>query len=205
MLERKITKSLLEWKNEEKKQCLLVRGARQVGKTFIIDDFAKKNYKSYIYINFELMPQYKEIFEGNLDAQTLIMNLQVYFKEIEIIPKDTILFLDEVQSCPNARVALKSFALDGTIDVIASGSLLGLYYKEVSSYPVGYERVVDLYPLDFEEFLWGIGITKNIINHAKESFLNKKNMDEFMIGQLNKQFKMYMLVGGMPRIAQEYI
>ena len=161
MLERKITKSLLEWKNEEKKQCLLVRGARQVGKTFIIDDFAKKNYKSYIYINFELMPQYKEIFEGNLDAETLIMNLQVYFKEIEIIPKDTILFLDEVQSCPNARVALKSFALDGTIDVIASGSLLGLYYKEVSSYPVGYERVIDLRPLDFEEFLWATRNEKN--------------------------------------------
>jgi len=156
MLERKITESLVEWKKEDKKPCLLIRGARQVGKTFIIDDFARKNYKSYIYINFELMPEYKSIFEGNLDIKTLMMKLEVTFPETEIVPYDTILFLDEIQICPNARTALKSFALDGKIDVVSSGSLLGLYYKEVSSYPVGYERVIDLYPLDFEEFLWGV-------------------------------------------------
>lgn len=156
MLERKITQKLLEWKEEEKKPCLLIRGARQVGKTFIIDKFARENYESYIYINFELMPEYKKIFDGNLDIKTLITKLEVTFPDIKIVPQKTILFLDEIQSCPNARTALKSFALDGRIDVISSGSLLGLYYKEVSSYPVGYERIIDLYPLDFEEFLWGV-------------------------------------------------
>ena len=144
MLERKITNILNEWKQEKKKPCLLVRGARQVGKTFIIDDFAKKNYETYIYINFELMPEYKKIFDGNLDIKTLIMKLEVTFPEKKIIPNNTILFLDEIQACPNARTALKTFSLDGRIDVISSGSLLGLYYKEVNSYPVGYERVVDL-------------------------------------------------------------
>ena len=205
MLERKITKVLEEWKNEDKKPCLLIRGARQVGKTFIIDDFAKKNYENYIYINFELMPEYKKIFDGNLDIQTLIMKLEVTFPNINIVPNRTILFLDEIQSCPNARTALKSFALDGRIDVICSGSLLGLYYKEVTSYPVGYERVVDLYPLDFEEFLWGLGIKKEMINYVRECFERIKPIDEYILKQLSEQFKMYMLVGGMPNVVNEYI
>ena len=205
MLERKITKVLEEWKNEDKKPCLLIRGARQVGKTFIIDDFAKKNYENYIYINFELMPEYKKIFDGNLDIQTLMMKLEVTFTNVNIVPNRTILFLDEIQSCPNARTALKSFALDGRIDVICSGSLLGLYYKEVTSYPVGYERVVDLYPLDFEEFLWGIGIKKEIINYVRECFESIEPIDEYILKQLSEQFKMYMLVGGMPNVVNEYI
>ena len=205
MLERKITKILEEWKKEENKPCLLIRGARQVGKTFIIDDFAKKNYENYIYINFELTPEYKDIFNGNLDIKTLIMKLEVTFPDIEIVPNKTILFLDEIQSCPNARTALKSFALDGRIDVISSGSLLGLYYKELKSYPVCYERVIDLYPLDFEEFLWGIGIRKDTINYVKNCFKNLEPIDEYILKQLSEQFKMYMLVGGMPNVVNEYI
>ena len=205
MLERKITRVLEEWRKEEKKPCLLIRGARQVGKTFIIDDFAKKNYENYIYINFELTPEYKNIFEGNLDIKTLIMKLEVTFPNVNIVPNKTILFLDEIQFCPNARTALKSFALDGRIDVISSGSLLGLYYKEVTSYPVGYERVIDLYPLDFEEFLWGIGIKRETINYAKDCFENIKPMDEYIMKQLAEQFKMYILVGGMPNVVNEYV
>lgn len=205
MLKRKITQKLLEWKNEKNKQCLLVRGARQVGKTYIIEDFAKKNYKSYIYINFELYPEYKQIFDGNLDIKTLKMKLEVTFPETPLITNNTILFLDEIQACPNARTALKTFALDQTIDVIASGSLLGLYYKEISSYPVGYERVIDMYPLDFEEFLWGIGIKEEIISLARSSFENKQPLDEYILKQLEEQFKMYLLVGGMPRIVESYI
>lgn len=205
MLKRKITQKLLEWKNEKNKQCLLVRGARQVGKTYIIEDFAKKNYKSYIYINFELYPEYKQIFDGNLDIKTLKMKLEVTFPETPLITNNTILFLDEIQACPNARTALKTFALDQTIDVIASGSLLGLYYKEISSYPVGYERVIDMYPLDFEEFLWGIGIKEEIISLARSSFENKQSLDEYILKQLEEQFKMYILVGGMPRIVESYI
>ena len=195
MLERKITQKLLEWKNEEKKPCLLVRGARQVGKTYIIDNFAKNNYESYIYINFELMPNYKKIFDGNLDIKTLIMKLEVTFPEIKIIPNKTILFLDEIQSCPNARTALKTFALDGRIDVISSGSLLGLYYKDVKSYPVGYERIIDLYPLDFEEFLWGIGIKRETIEYVRDRFNELKELDEYILKQFSESFKMYMLVG----------
>lgn len=168
MLKRKITKTLIDWKNQENKQCLLVRGARQVGKTFIIEQFCKENYESYIYINFELSPTLKDIFNGDLDANTLNMKLEVTFPDIEIKSGKTVLFLDEIQSCPNARVALKSFAMDKRIDVIASGSLLGLYYKEITSYPVGYEKIVDMYPLDFEEFLWAVR------NKRKFNFRNQK-------------------------------
>lgn len=205
MLKRKITKTLIDWKNEENKQCLLVRGARQVGKTFIIEQFCKENYESYIYINFELSPTLKDIFNGDLDANTLIMKLEVTFPEIEIKQGKTVLFLDEIQSCPNARVALKSFAMDKRIDVIASGSLLGLYYKEITSYPVGYEKIVDMYPLDFEEFLWAVGIKENLITEVRKRFENKTPIDEYILTQLNKQFKMFLIVGGMPRIVDEYV
>lgn len=205
MLERKITQKLLEWKKEEKKPCLLIRGARQVGKTFIIDKFARENYDNYIYINFELMPEYKKIFERNLDIKTLIMKLEVTFPDIKIEPNKTILFLDEIQSCPNARTALKSFALDGRIDVISSGSLLGLYYKEVSSYPVGYERTIDLYPLDFEEFLWGIGIKKDTIEYLRECFEKQDKIDEYILKQIEEKFKLYILVGGMPNIVDDFV
>ena len=191
MLERKITEEFLKWKKEKNKPCLLVKGARQVGKTFIIEDFAKNNYKSYIYINFELMPEYKNIFNGNLDIKTLIMKLELAFPDISIIPNDTILFLDEIQACPNARVSLKSFALDGRIDVIASGSLLGLHYKEVRSYPVGYERTINMYPMDFEEFLWALGVKKDIIANLRDSFNRKIAVDDY----INKETMILTIIG----------
>lgn len=204
MLKRKMTNILKQWKNEENKPCLLVRGARQVGKTYIINEFAKNDYSSYIYINFEITPEYKKIFDGNLNIETLIMKLEVTFPSIKIIPNDTIIFLDEIQSCPNARVALKTFSLDGRIDVVSSGSLLRLYYKEITSYPVGYERVVDMYPLDFEEFLWSVGIEEKHIDYAKNSFEKKEELDFFILQKLEEQFKMFMLVGGMPNVVNEY-
>lgn len=205
MLKRKITQMLEEWKKEDNKQCLLIRGARQVGKTYTIEQFCRKNYDNYIYINFELSPTLKRIFDGDLDADTLIMKLEVTFPNIGIKPGKTVLFLDEIQSCPNARVALKSLAMDERIDVIASGSLLGLYYKEITSYPVGYERIIDMYPLDFEEFLWAIGIKENLIAEVRRKFEHKETIDEYVLQQLNNYFKIFIIVGGMPRIVDEYV
>lgn len=202
MLKRKITTELLKWKKEKKKPCLLVKGARQVGKTFIIDDFAKRNYKNYIYINFELQPSLKTIFDGDLDIQTLKLNLEVNFPDVKLVPHNTILFLDEIQSCPNARTALKTFALDGTIDVVASGSLLGLHQKEVSSLPVGYVKTIELLPLDFEEFLWGIGISKDTIKTLRHSFEDKTRLSAGMINKMEDYFRTYMIVGGMPEVVQ---
>lgn len=204
MLKRKITTRLLEWKAEKNKPCLLVKGARQVGKTFIIDNFAKANYENYLYVNFELFPAYKSIFDGNLDIKTLLRKLEATFPQVNFEPGKTIFFFDEIQSCPNARVALKTFALDGTFDVIASGSLLGLSYKDISSYPVGYERVIELYPLDFEEFLWGAGFKVDLIELARTHFFNKTEMDKYLIDRFADQFQLFMLTGGMPKIVNTF-
>lgn len=205
MLRRKITKVLERWKNEAKKPCLLIKGARQVGKTYVVEQFAQENYKNYIYINFELMPEMRKIFEGNLDFGTLKLNLEVNFPGVRIARGETLLFLDEIQSCPNARVALKSFALDGTIDVIASGSLLGLYYKEVSSYPVGYERAVELFPLDFEEFLWALGMSDELIDVLRRGFVERRRLDEAIVKKIHEYFQQYLIVGGMPEAVNVYL
>lgn len=205
MLRRKMTNQLLDWKNDADKTCLLIKGARQVGKTFIIDDFAKRYYKNYIYINFELTPEKKNIFDGDLDVDSIVRRLSVYFIDVNIEPYKTIIFLDEIQSCPNARVAFKSFSLDKRFDVIGSGSLLGVNYREVSSYPTGYEKVLDLYSLDFEEFLWGIGVKEEQINYLKECFTNKKEIDTSILTKINEFFRWFILVGGMPKVVTTFV
>ena len=205
MLKRKITQELLNWKNEADKPCLLIKGARQVGKTFIVEQFAKANYENYIYINFELTPSLKTIFAGDLDFKTLRLNLEANFPGVKIEKGKTLLFLDEIGVCPNARVALKSFATDGTLDVIASGSLLGLYYREVTSYPVGYERPIEMYPLDFEEFLWAVGVSDDVIQASKDSFAHKTPLSSSISDKLANLFKQYMLVGGMPSAVNTFI
>ncbi|MBQ3441480.1 ATP-binding protein [Candidatus Saccharibacteria bacterium] len=205
MFKRKIMQKLLAWKEEKNKPCLLIKGARQVGKTFIVEQFAKENYENYIYINFELMPSMKDIFAGDLDFGTLKLNLEVNFPNTKIEKGKTFLFLDEIGACPNARTALKTFAIDGTIDVIASGSLLSLYYKDVSSYPVGYERPIELYPLDFEEFLWAMGVSAEVIGAAHTSFIEKSTLPSAISDKMFELFKMYIILGGMPAVLNSYL
>lgn len=205
MLERKIIKDLLEWKNQKRKMCLVVKGARQVGKTYIIDKFARENYKHYIYINFDERPAYKAIFEGNLDIESLIKQISLRVPNAELVANETIIFLDEIQNCPNARTALKFFALDGRFDVIASGSLLGINYKEVRSYPVGYVEHLEMYSLDFEEFLWANGVSKQSILDVKEYFDKKEKVPPAIHDRMMELFKEYIVVGGMPRVVEEFI
>ena len=205
MLRRKFTETLLEWKNTPGKNCLLVKGARQVGKTFIIDDFAKKNYKNYVYINFELSKNRRDIFDGDLDIDSLIIRLSANYRNVKLESGNTIIFLDEIQSCPNARVALKSFSMDGRFDVIASGSLLGLNYKEVSSYPVGYETPVELHPLDFEEFLWAMGIGEDVIAYVSDAVRNKKKLDDSVMKRMDEYYVFYASVGGMPAVVNKFV
>ena len=205
MLRRKISDTLFEWKNRPNKKCLLVKGARQVGKTFIIDDFARKNYGNYIYINFELSPGMKRVFEGDLDVDSIVRNLSIRFPHVRFEPGDLLIFLDEIQSCPKARVSLKSFSADGRFDVIASGSLLGLNYKEVSSYPVGYETEVELRSLDFEEFLWALGIGADIISYVSGAILEKKEIDGSVLEKMEEYYRWYAVVGGMPDAVNRFI
>lgn len=124
MLKRKIMDKLIEWKNKKEKMCMVVKGARQVGKTYIIDKFAKENYKNYVYINFIEKPSYKDIFKGDLDVETIIKQITVNIPNVNLVPNETIIFFDEIQDCPKARTALKFLSMDDRFDVIASGSLL---------------------------------------------------------------------------------
>ena len=202
MLKRKIYQSLIEWKKQTEKMCLVVKGARQVGKTFIIDKFARENY---VYINFDENPGYKVIFDGDLDVNNLIKQISLRVPNVSLVPHKTIIFLDEIQNCPNARTALKFLALDKRFDVIASGSLLGINYKEVESFPVGYTEQLEMYSLDFEEFLWANGIEEQSILDVKEFFDKKEVVPQAMHERMMELFKEYIVVGGMPRVVNDFV
>lgn len=205
MLERKITQNLLEWKNRKDKMCLVVKGARQVGKTFIIDKFARDNYEFYTYINFDENDNYKTIFDGDLDVDTLIKQISLRVPNSELVPGKTLIFLDEIQNCPKARTALKFFSIDKRFDVIASGSLLGINYKDVPSYPVGYVEHLELNSLDFEEFCWANGVSKQSISDVREYFVTKRQMPQAMHERMLELFREYIVVGGMPRVVYDFV
>ncbi|MBP3338536.1 MAG: ATP-binding protein [Lachnospiraceae bacterium] len=213
MLKRKMYEKLLEWKNTKKKECLLIKGARQVGKTYLVREFGKKEYESFIEINFHMHSALKVIFEGDKSAEEIYKRLTANIPGIKLIPGKTLIFLDEIQKCANARTALKFLAEDGRYDVIASGSLLGLAYgmdddvevEMVESVPVGYEKQLMMYSLDFEEFLWAYGYGEDTIEYLK-SFFDKK---EKIPTELNQKFdnilKEYMVVGGMPEVVADFM
>ena len=205
MLKRKITTSLLTWKQDPDKRVLLVKGARQVGKTYSILDFAKNNYQSTIYINFEENPAYKEIFAGDLDMTTLIKQITLRVPNVKLVPGRTLLFLDEIQSCPRARTALKFLALGRQFDVIASGSLLGINYKDVPSFPVGYIDYLEMSGLDLEEFMWANKIPASSIQDLKEFYTKRQPVPAAMHTRMLELLKEYIVVGGMPRVVQEYV
>ena len=205
MLKRKIMDQLVEWKKEKNKNVLLVTGARQVGKTFIIKEFANQYYDNYIYINFIEKPEYITIFEGNLDATTIQKQISLRIKNAEFIEGKTLIIFDEIQACQNAITALKFLNEDKRFDYIASGSLLGIAYKRVSSFPVGSIKRIELKSLDFEEYLWAIGINEDTILYLKEFFDNKKTIPDGMHKQMMSYFKEYIVVGGMPAVVQDFV
>jgi predicted AAA+ superfamily ATPase len=205
MLRRKIYDELARWQARGEKQCLVVKGARQVGKTFIIELFARENYKYTTTLNFEKNPAYKTIFDGDLDTDTLIKQMSLRIPGIQLIPGETLLFLDEIQSCPRARTALKFLTLDGRFDVIASGSLLGINYKEVPSYPVGYVEHLEMHSLDFEEFLWASGVPPGSVADIQAYFTNRKPVPAATHARMLELFKEYIVVGGMPRAVDEFV
>ena len=161
MLKRKILNDLIEWKNRINKKSLIVSGARQVGKTFIIERFGSLYYEETVEINFKETPSAKDIFSGDLDVETLIMSLKFRFPDRKINPGKTLLFFDEIQECSEAVTALKFLTADKRFDVVVSGSLLGIDYNRASSYPVGYVDHLHMYALDFEEFLPPVRLPDN--------------------------------------------
>lgn len=208
MLKRKIEQRLQEWKCSSNRKPLLIKGCRQCGKTFSVLDFAKKNYKHVVYLNFFENPDYCSVFEGSLEIDNITMLLSALLgSEAVFEPGNTILVLDEIQECPDARTALKFFHLDGRYDVIGTGSLLGVrgYGKEPKSIPVGYETTIDMSPLDFEEFLWANGVSEVVIDSLKKNITQVTPVPEALHKKMRQLLLQYTVVGGMPDVVQTFV
>ena len=206
MLRRKIYDKLLAWKNNKgKKDAILLRGVRQCGKTYIVREFGKREYKNFIEINFIERPDMQAVFSGNLDVDNMVQQIKLSMPGCQFIPGETLLFLDEIQDAPNARTSLKFWTQDGRFDCIASGSLLGIDYKNEVSIPVGYEQHLIMRTLDFEEFLWALGVEVNLKEMLAPYVDGAKRVPEAMHNSLNKYLQEYMVVGGLPEVVDTYI
>ena len=214
MLKRKIESVLAEWRNSESKKPLVIKGIRQCGKTYIVRKFAEENYESVIYMNFILEPDKKTAFIGNIDVDTIILNLSALIPGSRFINGKTCIILDEIQECREARTALKSFQIDGRFDIIATGSLLGVrgYGKSdknaengQDSIPVGYETVVEMYPLDFEEFLWANGMNDKVIDSVKSCFEKEAAVPEGIHNVMMELLYRYVIVGGLPEVVNKFL
>lgn len=196
---------LVDWKKKTNKKPLIIFGSRQVGKTYLVEKFGQENYDYYYYINFEINVDAKELFSGNLDIKTLLLQLSAYKTDTPIKEGKTLLFFDEVQKCPQVLTSLKTFALDGRFDVICSGSMLGIVMPDVSSYPVGYVETLQMRPMSFKEFLWANNYSDDQIITIKEYYDNKTKLPEGLHMILNKMFLHYIVVGGMPEAVKTYV
>ena len=214
MLRRKIESVLSEWKNSKSKKPLVIKGIRQCGKTYIVQKFATENYESVVYMNFILEPDKKSAFTGNIDVDTIILNLSALIPGSRFVKGKTCIIFDEIQDCREARTALKSFQIDGRFDVIATGSLLGVrgYGKSDNglddgqdSVPVGYETVVEMHPLDFEEFLWANGINDKVIDLVKSCFENETPVPDGIHKVMMELLYRYIIVGGLPDVVNTFI
>ena len=214
MLKRRIESVLVEWKTSKSKKPLVIKGIRQCGKTYIVQKFAKENYNSVVYMNFILEPDKKSAFTGNIDVDTIILNLSALIPGSRFIAGKTCIILDEIQECREARTALKSFQIDGRFDVIATGSLLGVrgYGKSnkameegQDSIPVGYETVVEMHPLDFEEFLWANGINNKVIDLVKACFESETVVPDGIHKVMMELLYRYVIVGGLPEVVNTFL
>ncbi len=208
MLKRKIEQTLLNWKDNKAHKPLIIKGCRQCGKTYSVLDFAKKNYKHVVYLNFYENPDYASIFSGSLKIDDIVMMITALLGKSAVFePGKTVLILDEIQDCPEARTSLKFFHKDGRYDVIGTGSLLGVrgYGKEPKSVPVGSETVIDMYPLDFEEFLWANDIDDDMIDLLERCMKDETPVPEALHNRMRQLLLQYVVVGGMPDVVQTFV
>ena len=203
-LKRKIDDFLINWKNDENHLPLIVKGARQIGKTESINEFSKI-YNNVVYINFALEPIYKMIVNDGYDVDKVVKNISVIDSKWKMLPNETLIIFDEIQEFPDITTALKSFAIDKRYDVICSGSLLGINYKKIHSISLGYKSEYEMYSMDFEEFLWALGMNKNILD---EMFYHMTNLIPFSEIEMNRYMDLfidYVIVGGMPNVVRNYV
>ena len=204
-LKRKIDKFLDEWLISDKKKPLIIKGARQIGKTKTIEEFAKRNNLSLVEINFVLNPEFRDIFDDGYKVDKILENISFKDPSLEFIPGKTLIFFDEIQKCINAATSLKSFKLDGRFDVICSGSLMGLSYKEIESVSTGHKIDYTMYSMDFEEFLWALGYKEEQIESVYECMKNLSPLSETQFNVLLDRFHQYMVLGGMPEVVKLFV
>ena len=205
MLKRKIDKYLTDWKNKPDRKPLIIKGARQIGKTRSVEWFAGQNYASVIEINFIEQKKYREIFNDGFEVDAILKNISLLNPELKFIPGDTIFFFDELQACPNCATSLKFFKLDGRFDVICSGSLMGISYNEIESNSVGYKEDYEMHSMDFEEFLWAMGYNDEFTADLLSHMLDVRPLSELQMDTLMSLFRDYVIIGGMPEVVSTYV
>lgn len=204
-LERKIDAFLEQWKQDEHRKPLIVKGPRQVGKTESINHFAEKNYQQVVYINFVEEPKYKMIIADGYKVDDIIKNISLLDTSKRFVPHETLIFLDELQDFPEIATALKFFKIDGRYDVICSGSMLGINYRKIESNSVGHKTDYEMYSLDFEEFLWAKGHNKNLRESFLEHMCQLKPFSVLEMQVFMSLFTEYCILGGMPAVVREFI
>lgn len=204
-LRRKVDEYLINWKKEKDKYPLIIKGARQIGKTEAIEHFAKNNYQNVVEINFAVQKQYLDIFDDGFEVDTILKNISLKNPNFNFVPNETLIFFDELQACSNCATSLKPFKIDGRFDVIASGSLMKVNYKEIESNSVGYKTDYNMYSMDFEEFLWAKGYSDQQIEDLYKCMINVKPLTKVQFDVMMENFKEYMVVGGMPAIVNKFV
>ena len=204
-LKRKVDNFLLEWKNRKEHLPLIIKGARQVGKTEAIKKFGEENYKNVIKINFALQKQYRTIFDDGFEVDKIIRNISLIDPDAVFGDGETLIFFDELQDLPNAATSLKAFREDGRYDVICSGSLMGINYEEIESNSVGNKEDYEMKSLDFEEFLWAKGYSNKQIESLYQKMLKVEPLSDTEYSVMLENFREYMVVGGMPAIVRQFV
>ena len=204
MLQRKISARLEEFYKNKPHKALMIIGARQVGKTYIINEFAKMHYKSVIKVDFIENPEYASVFSKANGAEEILLRMSALFGD-KMIPGKTMIIFDEAQQCKELITQIKYLVQNGTYDYILSGSLLGTVFKDIVSAPIGYMDIIEMYPLDFEEFAWANGVGKNVLDSLKRAFEEKITVDAFIHERMLSLFELYLIVGGMPAAVSTYL
>lgn len=205
LLRRKIDQYLKTWKANENRMPLIVKGARQVGKTASILQFAHDNYKNVVSVNFVLQQKYKAIFEDGYEVDSILRNLTLIDPSLDVEPGRTLIFFDEMQDCPSCATSLKAFKIDGRYDVICSGSLMGINYKEIESNSVGYKEDYTMHSMDFEEFLWAKGYDDDFVERLYRKMVAVTPLGNIEMEVLGGLFREYMTIGGMPAVVSMFV
>ena len=204
MLQRKIYKRIEGFYKNRPGKALMIVGARQVGKSYIVEEFCKVHYESFIKMDFIENPDYISALSGAESAEEILLRLSALFGD-KMIPGKTVIFFDEVQECRDLITQIKYLVQDGTYDYILSGSLLGTVFRDIVSAPVGYMDIVQMYPLDFEEFAIANGVGANVIDALHRSFETKTPVDSYIHERMMQLFELYLIVGGMPAAVSTYL